>query len=107
MFLKNKNIIFKIRRSKVTDYAALTIFQDLDKHFSPCFILSFTFIILQTPLYVIIIRFVCMHIYYVGVPRDITPLLATLSRKHLGTLSSLDPRFMYAWQRPGLPELPK
>ena len=26
MFLKNKNIIFKIRRSKVTDYAALKIF---------------------------------------------------------------------------------
>ena len=25
MFLKNKNIIFKIRRSKVTDYAALMI----------------------------------------------------------------------------------
>ena len=25
MFLKNKNIIFKVRRSKVTDYAALTI----------------------------------------------------------------------------------
>ena len=25
MFLKNKNIIFKIRRSKVTDYAALTM----------------------------------------------------------------------------------
>ena len=24
MFLKNKNIIFKVRRSKVTDYAALT-----------------------------------------------------------------------------------
>ena len=24
MFLKNKNIIFKIRRSKVTDYAALS-----------------------------------------------------------------------------------
>ena len=24
-FLKNKNIIFKIRRSKVTDYAALNI----------------------------------------------------------------------------------
>ena len=23
MFLKNKNIVFKIRRSKVTDYAAL------------------------------------------------------------------------------------
>ena len=31
MFLKNKNIIFKIRRSKVTDYAALSstrIFKD-------------------------------------------------------------------------------
>ena len=25
MFLKNKNIIFKIRRSKVTDYAALML----------------------------------------------------------------------------------
>ena len=25
MFLKNKNIIFKIRRSKVTDYAALNV----------------------------------------------------------------------------------
>ena len=24
MFLKNKNIIFKIKRSKVTDYAALS-----------------------------------------------------------------------------------
>ena len=32
MFLKNKNIIFKIRRSKVTDYAALRfpcIFSDI------------------------------------------------------------------------------
>ena len=27
MFLKNKNIIFKIRRSKVTDYAALRLAQ--------------------------------------------------------------------------------
>ena len=25
MFLKNKNFIFKIRRSKVTDYAALSL----------------------------------------------------------------------------------
>ena len=30
MFLKNKNIIFKIGRSKVTDYAALTIFILID-----------------------------------------------------------------------------
>ena len=27
MFLKNKNIIFKIRRSEVTDYAALNLLQ--------------------------------------------------------------------------------
>ena len=30
MFLKNKNIIFKIRRSKVTDYAALTLLQEFE-----------------------------------------------------------------------------
>ena len=30
MFLKNKNIIFKIRRSKVTDYAALIKQGDFD-----------------------------------------------------------------------------
>ena len=29
MFLKNKNIIFKIRRSKVTDYAALSLIKGL------------------------------------------------------------------------------
>ena len=29
MFLKNKNIIFKIRRSKVTDYAALNYYQPI------------------------------------------------------------------------------
>ena len=29
MFLKNKNIISKISRSKVTDYAALIIFSSL------------------------------------------------------------------------------
>ena len=31
MFLKNKNIIFEIRRSKVTDYAALTNREDPDE----------------------------------------------------------------------------
>ena len=30
MFLKNKNIIFKIRISKVTDYAALTLYGPID-----------------------------------------------------------------------------
>ena len=29
MFLKNKNIIFKIRRSKVTDYAALSLYKHI------------------------------------------------------------------------------
>ena len=32
MFLKNKNIIFKLRRSKVTDYAAL---KPIHKHMRP------------------------------------------------------------------------
>ena len=45
MFLKNKNIIFKIRRSKVTDYAALTkkIVTEIEKVpiFSPKTILLF------------------------------------------------------------------
>ena len=30
MFLKNKNIIFKIRRSKVTEYAALNVCSPLN-----------------------------------------------------------------------------
>ena len=34
MFLKNKNIIFKIRRSKVTDYAALTLHHQLSNSYS-------------------------------------------------------------------------
>ena len=33
MFLKNRNIIFKIRRSKVTDYVALRVKRSQDK---PC-----------------------------------------------------------------------
>ena len=32
VFLKNKNIISKIRRSKVTDYAALTFISSLSSH---------------------------------------------------------------------------
>ena len=32
VFLKNKNIIFKIRRSKVTDYAALKTSINLKRH---------------------------------------------------------------------------
>ena len=34
MFLKNRNIIFKMKKSKVTDYAALSI---KNKCFSMCF----------------------------------------------------------------------
>ena len=30
MFLKNKNIIFKIRKSKVTDYAALRFISSME-----------------------------------------------------------------------------
>ena len=36
MFLKNKNIIFKIRRSKVTDYAALTNKMQIWRLFCRC-----------------------------------------------------------------------
>ena len=32
VFLKNKNIIFEMRRSKVTDYAALTNFDNLRRN---------------------------------------------------------------------------
>ena len=35
MFLKNKNIIFKIRRSKVTDYAALTLENSVGSKYYP------------------------------------------------------------------------
>ena len=37
VFLKNKNIIFKIRRSKVTDYAALTVMNRLNKNVAALF----------------------------------------------------------------------
>ena len=36
MFLKNKNIIFKIRRSKVTDYAALNCFLHPNSVYASC-----------------------------------------------------------------------
>ena len=36
MFLKNKNIIFKIRRSKVTDYAALKICMHIKRYVALC-----------------------------------------------------------------------
>ena len=35
MFLKNKNIIFKIRRSKVTDYAALIKVESIPECHAP------------------------------------------------------------------------
>ena len=43
MFLKNKNIIFKIRRSKVTDYAALRSVILLQRHvaLSNCSVIVF------------------------------------------------------------------
>ena len=36
MFLKNKNIIFKIRRLKVTDYAALKCYRITEKLYRQC-----------------------------------------------------------------------
>ena len=43
MFLRNKNIIFKIRRSKVTDYAALTLGETIHKRTSAFVISWITF----------------------------------------------------------------
>ena len=40
MFLKNKNIIFKIRRSKVTDYAALTTKETADTYCVSIFVIN-------------------------------------------------------------------
>ena len=42
MFLKNKNIIFEIRRSKVTDYAALMGFEFPSEFFFPIAHAGFT-----------------------------------------------------------------
>ena len=41
MFLKNRNIISKIKRSKVTDYAALMIIYTMKVTFLKCQILMF------------------------------------------------------------------
>ena len=41
VFLKNKNIIFKIRRSKVTDYAALKEVKTMDMILGKCKFPSF------------------------------------------------------------------
>ena len=41
MFLKNKNIIFKIRRSKVTDYAALNMISSYSAlNLKPCIVIE-------------------------------------------------------------------
>ena len=48
MFLKNKNIIFKIRRSKVTDYAALRVYYliyHLQVHRTLVIVLVLTFVL--------------------------------------------------------------
>ena len=42
MFLKNKNIIFKTRRSKVTDYAALMLLPKNSVPFEGLYSSSFT-----------------------------------------------------------------
>ena len=45
MFLKNKNIIFKIRRSNVTDYAALITYGPILKSYTVLGVVDKIFII--------------------------------------------------------------
>ncbi|KAL4231515.1 hypothetical protein ACF0H5_009095 [Mactra antiquata] len=40
---------------------------------------------------------------FTGVSRDIAPVIQAMCHKHLGLISSLEPRFMYAWTRQDLP----
>ena len=57
MFLKNKNIIFKIRRSKVTDYAALSEGQKYAFGYMFLFLYSFTFKNLSATVGIVGLRF--------------------------------------------------
>ena len=59
MFLKNKNNIFKIRRSKVTDYAALIVFERLNlfDFFCSGFWFYLLFIFALSPFYILIYIF--------------------------------------------------
>ncbi|OWF41511.1 glycine N-acyltransferase-like [Mizuhopecten yessoensis] len=44
---------------------------------------------------------------FTGVPNDLVLLLTEMTRKYKGTLSSCEPRFMYAWTKQSPPELPE
>lgn len=44
---------------------------------------------------------------FTGVPRDVAPAISSMCIKHRGRITSLEPRFMYAWTRRDLPPEPK
>ncbi|WAR21047.1 GLYL3-like protein [Mya arenaria] len=44
---------------------------------------------------------------FTGVPRDVAPVISTMTVKHRGRVTSLEPRFMYAWTKTELPAIPE
>lgn len=44
---------------------------------------------------------------FTGVPHDVAPVISSMCNKHKGRITSLEPRFMYAWTRRELPTEPE
>jgi len=42
---------------------------------------------------------------FTGVSRDVAPVISSMSQKHMGTLTTVEPRFMYAWTKKDLPPM--
>ncbi|XP_045190075.2 glycine N-acyltransferase-like protein 3 [Mercenaria mercenaria] len=40
---------------------------------------------------------------FTGVPRDVAPVISAMCNKHMGRITTLEPRFMYAWTKQELP----
>ncbi|XP_060588539.1 glycine N-acyltransferase-like protein 3 [Ruditapes philippinarum] len=40
---------------------------------------------------------------FTGVPRDVAPVISAMCNKHMGRITTLEPRFMYAWTKEELP----
>lgn len=40
---------------------------------------------------------------FTGVPRDVAPFISSMCNKYMGRITSLEPRFMYAWTKQDLP----
>lgn len=45
-------------------------------------------------------------VYFEGVPRDVATVIASMCHKHMGRITSMEPRFMYAWTKKDLPSEP-